>query len=100
MKLPADCENLSEIRTEIDELDKQIIERIKKRFEYVKSAAKFKTSVATVQAPERFASMLETRKKWATQNGLQEEWIEKIYTLMVNFFIEEEIKEWKNSIQS
>ncbi len=59
MKAPNQCENMADIRAEIDRLDQQVITLLGQRFAYVKAASKFKTSAANVKAPERFQSMLE-----------------------------------------
>lgn len=96
MKEAKDCKNMSDIRTEIDNLDRQIVHLIGQRSAYVKAAAKFKTSETAVKAPERFKSMLLTRREWAIEEGLNPDAIEKLYTDLVNHFIEEEMKHWKN----
>lgn len=96
MKAPEECENMLEIRTEIDTIDRSIIRLLGQRFEYVKAASKFKTSEMAVKAPERFKAMLLQRREWATKEGLNPEAIEKMYTDLVNHFIEEELKFWKN----
>lgn len=98
MKFPEECENMTEIRMEIDEIDHQVIRLIGQRFEYVKAASKFKTSEMGVKAPERFKAMLLQRREWATEEGLNPEAIEKMYTDLVNHFIEEELKFWKNHL--
>jgi len=97
MKQPDQCENMAEIRTEIDKLDRQVIKLIGQRFEYVQAAAKFKTNVATVKAPERFQAMLQQRRVWAEEVGLNANAIEKMYRDLVNHFIEEEVKLWQRS---
>jgi isochorismate pyruvate lyase len=89
---PEKCENMLEIRTEIDSIDKNIIALIGKRYQYVKAAAKFKTSETSVKAPERFKAMLIERRAWAEQQGLSADMVEKLYTDMVNYFINEELK--------
>jgi isochorismate pyruvate lyase len=96
MKQPEDCQNIEEIRTEIDKLDREIIALIGKRFNYVKAAAKFKTSTTDVKAPERFKSMLEQRRLWAEAEKLNPDVIDKIYRDLVNYFINEELDSWKN----
>lgn len=96
MKSPLECENMAEIRTEIDEIDRQVIQLIGQRFEYVKAASKFKTSETGVKAPERFKAMLLQRREWAVEEGLNPDAIEKMYFDLVNHFIEEELKFWKN----
>jgi isochorismate pyruvate lyase len=65
------------------------------RYQYVKSAAKFKTSETAVRAPERFNAMLLKRREWAEENGLDPEVIAKIYADLVNYFIAEEMRHWK-----
>ena len=95
MKIPSECENMLDIRAGIDALDQNIITLIGKRFQYVKAAAKFKTSETEVKAPERFKSMLLKRREWAEAEGLNADAIEKLYTDLVNHFISEELDEWK-----
>jgi len=95
MKLPDACENMQDIRTEIDAIDQEVIQLLGKRFAYVKAAAKFKTSATAVQAPERFKAMLQQRREWASAAGLSADAIEKMYSDLVKHFIEEEMKHWQ-----
>ncbi len=95
MKTPEACENMADIRREIDDLDGQIIALLGKRFAYVKAASKFKTSEAAVKAPERLQAMLVQRRAWAEAAGLSPDVIEKMYRDLVSYFIAEEMREWK-----
>ncbi|NJK49238.1 isochorismate lyase [Candidatus Gracilibacteria bacterium] len=95
MKLPDECNNIQEIRTEIDYLDRELIKTIGTRFAYVKAATKFKTDETSVKAPERFKAMLEQRRVWAVEEGLNPEIIEQLYRDLVNYFIDEELKDWQ-----
>ncbi|MGL5792978.1 MAG: isochorismate lyase [Waterburya sp.] len=97
MKTPDECENMLDIRAEIDRLDRQIIALLGQRFAYVKAASKFKTSQASVKAPERFEAMLKQRRVWADEEGLNADVIEKMYRDLVNHFINEEMKHWQQS---
>lgn len=97
MKTPNQCKNMADIRAEIDRLDRQIVALLGQRFAYVKSASKFKTSEITVKAPERFNAMLEQRRVWAEEEGLNADAIEKMYRDLVNHFIDEEMNHWKRS---
>jgi len=92
---PENCLGMEDIRVEIDNMDQDIIAILGKRFEYVKAAAKFKTSETSVRAPERFKSMLEQRRLWATAEGLSPDAIEKMYRDLVNHFINEEMSKWQ-----
>ncbi|MBD1896646.1 MULTISPECIES: isochorismate lyase [unclassified Coleofasciculus] len=96
MKQTKDCSNIEEIRQEIDEIDRQIIAAFGKRFEYVKAAAKFKTNETSVKAPERVQSMLQQRRLWAEEQGLNPDVIEKLYQDLINYFMNEELKHWQS----
>lgn len=95
MKEPGDCRDIQDIRTEIDRLDRQIIEGIGKRSLYVKAAAKFKSNDASVKAPDRVKAMIKQRRDWAVEEGLNPDIIEKLYTDLVNYFVSEELKRFK-----
>ena len=96
MKTQDECENIIDIRAEIDRLDRQVITLLGQRFAYVKAASKFKTSEASVRASERFQAMLQQRRVWAEAEGLNPDVIEKLYRDLVNHFIAEEMKHWKS----
>src|SRR5689334_9811938 len=90
-----DCASLSEVRAEIDRLDRAIITLIGERAAYVHAAARFKTSEADVAAPARQASMLLDRRAWAEQAGLDPDVIETLYCDLVAYFIRRETAHWK-----
>jgi len=95
---PENCSNMDDIRVEIDNMDRDIISILGKRFEYVKAASKFKTSESSVRAPERFNTMLEQRRGWASNEGLNPDAIEKMYRDLVNHFIKEEMSKWQSEV--
>jgi isochorismate pyruvate lyase len=93
---PENCTSMDDIRAEIDNMDKDIIAILGKRFKYVEAAAKFKTSKTSVRAPERFKLMLEKRRDWAVKEGLSPDAIEKMYSDLVNHFIQQEMNRWQS----
>ncbi len=95
MKKPDECAGLNDVRLEIDRIDKGIIASISDRFEYVKRAARFKTSEKDVRAPDRLRTMLKRRRAWAKEKGLPPDVIEKLFSDLVSHFIREEMDEWK-----
>lgn len=97
MKTPDQCESMADIRSEIDRLDRQVVALLGQRFAYVKAASQFKKSEITVRAPERLQTMLQQRRVWAEEEGLNADAIEKMYQDLVNYFIDEEMKHWKQS---
>ncbi len=91
---------MQDIRAEIDQLDRQIIAALGKRFAYVKAAAKFKISQTSVKAPERVKAMLQQRRLWAEAEGLNPDVIEQMYQNLVNYFLEEELQRWRSPSNS
>lgn len=92
-KRPIECTNITEVRNEIDNIDKVVIELLRHRFEYVKEVVKYKeNNPGSIEAPERRKAVLECRRKWAEENGLNPDVIEGIYNQLIQYFIDEEMK--------
>ena len=96
MKNPDECANIQEVRDEIDIIDREVIDALSKRFKYVIAAARFKTSEASVRAPDRFQAMLQQRREWASESGLNPDVVENIYRDLVNYYIQEELKHYQS----
>lgn len=93
-KTPAQCSNITEVRNEIDNIDQTIIALIGQRFDYVKEVVKYKApSHEAIEATDRKVSMMVDRRAWAEQNGLSPDVIERMYALLVEYFIDEEKKQ-------
>lgn len=92
MKAPEDCSSIEEVRDAIDQLDRTIIAALGQRFGYVKTITRFKRTDEDIQAPERYRSVLETRRDWAADAGLNPDAIEKMYRDLIAHFIDEERK--------
>lgn len=92
MKRPDECNGIAEIRAEIDRIDRIVIAALGERFEYVKAAAKFKSNSSEVAAPSRLSAMLERRRVWAAEAGLDPDIVEKLYRDLVSYFISQEQK--------
>ncbi len=88
---PEQCSNLQEIRDEIDAIDHEIILALGERLKYVKAASAFKPNVESIPAPERVAVMLPQRRLWAEQAGLEPDFIEHIFSLLIQWFINEQV---------
>jgi len=95
MKRADECENIGEIRKEIDRIDRSIISRIAERAEYVAAAAKYKKSGDEVKAADRVKTMIAARREWAAARGCAPDFIEDLFRGIVSFFVAEEMKKWK-----
>lgn len=91
---PENCANLDEIRQGMDGLDRQMIALMAERVAYVRAAAKFKSTASSVAAPERVQAVLNTRREWAEQAGLDGRVVEALYRDLVAYCISEEKKHW------
>jgi isochorismate pyruvate lyase len=89
---PDQCSSIEEVRSEIDALDREIISLLGKRFLYVKEIVKFKSSRQEVYARDRYNEVIKNRRQLAAENGLSPDLIEKVYALLIGYFIDEEKK--------
>ena len=72
---------------------KKIIELLGERYKFVKEVVKYKNKDKdSIVAKSRYNSVIETRRKWALENGLNPDIIESIYKQLLNHFIGEELK--------
>lgn len=94
-KPPETCENLGEIRMGIDHLDRQIIDILKQRMGYVEAAANFKPDEQSIPAPERVTAMLADRRTWAEETGLSPDFIQPLFSTIIQWFIEQQIRHWR-----
>ncbi|HVW87561.1 MAG TPA: chorismate mutase family protein [Bryobacteraceae bacterium] len=92
---PAECASLEDIRAGMDAIDREIVALIARRVAYVRQAARFKTSAATVAAPERVAAVLRTRRDWAEEAGLSGDVVEGLYRDLVAYCVSEEHRQFE-----
>lgn len=97
MKRPEECRNITDVREAIDTLDRKILGLIGQRAKYVEAAARFKSGEESVRAPDRQRAMLEARRKWAEEEDLNPEVIEKIYRDLVSYFVDRELEDRKQT---
>lgn len=90
-KKPEECTDISEIRLEIDNIDKEIIRLLSDRFKYVKEVVKYKDGTPEgIEAADRKVEVIRSRGQWAAECGLNSEVVEEIYERLVQYFIDEE----------
>jgi isochorismate pyruvate lyase len=84
VKKPEACGNIQDIRNAIDEIDLEIIGLFALRDAYVREIVKFKSDDdEAIIASERKALVLQQRKAWAAEKGLDPELFEKLYLLVI-----------------
>lgn len=92
-KKPSECTNITDVRNEIDNIDKVIVTLLSERFQYVKEVVKYKENTPDgIVASDRRNVVLHQRRQWAEEQGLDPNVIEEIYTRLIQYFISEEMK--------
>ena len=92
MKLPHECKNIEEVRREIDRIDNEIIGLMGERRDFINAIIKYKTNADDVYAADRYNAVIGERRRTAEKHKLNPDVIEKIYRLMMDYFIEEQLE--------
>lgn len=93
VKLPCDCSSIDEVRLEIDRIDKEVVRLLGERLMYVKEVVKYKAQdVDSISAKLRYEKVIEERTSWAKQYQLDPTVVEQIYRVLMDYFIDEQLK--------
>ncbi len=86
----ANCEkDLSNLRAEIDHIDRQLIEVVCKRIEVCKKIGTYKLQHnLTIYQPKRWREISESRPLWAESLSLDPAWTRQLFTLVHTLSIE------------
>ncbi len=88
----AECRSLEEVRENIDRIDREIVRLIAERSVYVKEAAVFKKTTTDVKAPARVEEVISKVRGLAVEHNLEPDIAEKVYRILINCFIDFELK--------
>ena len=91
------CDNLEEVRENIDNIDDKIIRLIAQRSDDVKQAADFKKSKTDVKAAGRVEKIIKKVREKAKVYDCSPDVVELIYRDMINYFIGEEMKTFEKN---
>ncbi len=89
------CRDLNEVRENIDRIDKQMIQLIAERTDYVMQASSFKKSEDGVRDPKRVESVIQKVRKLADEYGANPDMVEVLYREMIATFIQMELEAYK-----
>jgi isochorismate pyruvate lyase len=88
------CKSLSEVRENIDRVDRDLVRLMAERQKYVAEAGRFKANPAAVSAPARVEQVIEKVKGLAREEGLAEAVAEKTFRAMIAGFEDYERDVW------
>jgi isochorismate pyruvate lyase len=96
VRLPADCENMDEVRAEIDRLDAAILDLVAERFGYVDRAWQLKTRREEAVVPWRIQQVIDRVRARAAERGVPPELAEALWRQMIGWFIQYEEEKLSN----
>ena len=82
---------LSEVRQQIDGLDRQIVELIAERQKWVLKAGSLKNNEQAVRAPDRVEQVIGKVRSLAAKSGASPEVVEATYRALIGAFIDLEL---------
>ncbi len=89
------CRSIDDVRTRIDQIDRQIVTLLAARGAYVKQAARFKKTTDDVKAPQRVEQVIAKVTALAAELGANPSVTEQTYRAMISGFINAELAEHK-----
>lgn len=88
-----ECNSLEEVRTRIDQIDRQLVALLAERGAYVSQAARFKKTTDDVKAPQRVEQVIAKVTGLARELGANPAVTEQVYRAMIATFIQAELAE-------
>ncbi len=91
MRKPADCENMSHIRAEIDRLDEDLVRLFAERAAYIDRAAEIKAEVdLPARIEDRVEQVVANVRRHAGRYGLPPDLVEKLWRRLNDWSISRE----------
>ena len=88
---PVDCNNMDELRHQIDKLDVKIVELLANRSEFIDRATELKKSNGMpARIPERIESVVSNARNASEELDLDADLVEKIWRILIDWSIQRE----------
>ncbi|AJA08327.1 chorismate mutase [Sphingopyxis fribergensis] len=93
-KLPEDCETMIEVRAGVDQVDRELVALLVRRFGYMDAAARIKTDRTAVRDEARKAEVIDNVAREAEAAGLEPERLRAVWNELVEQSIAYEAARW------
>ncbi|WP_338425648.1 chorismate mutase [Sphingopyxis kveilinensis] len=93
-KLPDQCETMTDVRAGVDQVDRELVALLVRRFAYMDAAARIKTDRGTVRDEARKAEVLDNVARAAAAAGLDSERVRAVWDELVEQSIAYEAIQW------
>ena len=94
VKMPEDCASMIEVRAGVDQVDRELVALLDRRFGYMRAAARIKPTRAAVRDEERKASVIAAAVAEAEARGIPASVIAEMWEVLVEGSIAYEFAEW------
>lgn len=93
-KLPEQCETMTEVRVGVDQVDRELVALLVRRFGYMDAAARIKGDRSAVRDEARKAQVLDNVGREAAAAGLEPERLRAVWNELVEQSIAYETVRW------
>ncbi|MBB6424904.1 chorismate mutase [Sphingopyxis sp. JAI128] len=93
-KLPEQCETMTEVRAGVDQVDRELVALLVRRFGYMDAAARIKGDRNAVRDEARKAQVLDNVGREAAAAGLEPERLRAVWNELVEQSIAYETVRW------
>ncbi|WP_439568152.1 chorismate mutase [Sphingopyxis sp.] len=93
-KSPEHCETMTDVRAGVDDVDRQLVALLVRRFGYMDAAARIKSDRATVRDEARKAEVLDNVAREAAAAGLSPARLRAVWDELIEQSIAYEAAEW------
>jgi isochorismate pyruvate lyase len=97
---PADCTTMTEVRAGVDDVDRQVVALIKRRFGFMDAAARIKPTREAVRDEWRKADVKAKVDAAAMAAGVDRELMARLYEDLIETSIAHELGRWDRLRQS
>lgn len=94
IKLPDECETMIEVRAGVDQIDRELVALLARRFGYMDAAARIKTDRNSVRDEARKAEVLDNVARAAEAAGLEPARLRAVWNELVEQSIAYEAIKW------
>ena len=94
IKLPDECETMIEVRAGVDQIDRELVALLARRFGYMDAAARIKTDRNSVRDEARKAEVLDNVARAAETAGLEPARLRAVWNELVEQSIAYEAIKW------
>jgi isochorismate pyruvate lyase len=97
VKIPEQCQTMTEVRAGVDQVDRELVTLLVRRFGYMDAAARIKTDRGTVRDEARKAQVLDNVAREAAAAGLDPQRLRVVWDVLVEESIAHEFGQWDRS---